>query len=165
MARKIGATFTDNVSVKLKRLEKEMMREHLKLLKKSASEIAYLASLNAPTRDGTVEESIVVNEPVRDGINHSFTYTVGVDKDMVAKKRAALGYRDPYFDYFSIWLHESIYNLGEDSQIKADIVKMLHPKARVGNKYLERAYRSLKTDIEKEAQRITDRTIKRRNSK
>lgn len=148
---------TENATVKLTRLNGEIQSRMLNHLRDSAEKIADLAKLNVPVDMGSVEGSISTMEK-RDGIRHATTIEVGVDPEKLAESRESLD-RDPNFRY-DLWLHEAEYNLGEASEMKDMTVRAINPKARVGSKFLERAYLSLRREIESEAQTIAARVAR-----
>jgi len=166
MARRarIGATFKENTTVNLARLNKECQANLLGVLKKSAYELRDLARRNAPVDTGATEDAIVVEEPRRNGINGAYTFNVGVNRELherLASERKINWKPHPYFD---AWLHESDYELGEKSKEKNRRVRREDRRARVGNKFLERASNSLKPKISREANRVAKRAIERRKA-
>jgi len=165
MARRVGAVFTSNVRLKLKRLEGDMQKHLLDHMIKSAEDVAELARLNVPVDTFTVEDSIIVEKPRRDGINFAYTFTVGVNTNKfnsIASQRKR-NWNANKFAYFDVWLHESTYSLGERSIAKNLRVQSESPYARVGNKFLTRASESLDDDINRAASTIVKNIARRHN--
>jgi hypothetical protein len=163
---RIGATVKSNVSLNLKRLNGELQSSLVNHLRESAGEIAELAKLNVPALTESVEDSIIVKKPKKDGINNAFTFEVGVDvrrfRRAARQRKSGWSSNASDADYFK-WLHESSeYKLGDKSKAKNRRVSGM-PHARVGNKFLSRAYESLEPEINKRAEAIVQRIIARRN--
>lgn len=152
---------TENVRANLMRLDVAVQAEMREYLYQSAEQIAELARLNVPVDEGDVENSIEVQIERRTGLRGANTVSVGVNRQKLEELRIER-YGEDYRHYdYDIWLHEAVYNLGEKSEMKNDIVRSFHPKARVGNKFLERAFLALKGAIERGAKARANAIIRR----
>lgn len=129
---------SDNVTAKLSRRGEKVEKHSVDVMRKYGDDVLRLARLNVPVKDFYVEDSIVKEEN-RTGQNRRIEITIGVD----SAKLASISGKS--YDY-SIWLHESSYNLGPLSEVKYYISKAEDPRAKVGNKFLERAIDSVKSD-------------------
>lgn len=156
---------TENLTVNLKRLDTRVQAELREFMYDSAERIKELAQLNAPVDNHHVEGSIEVEVNKFAGINRAHTVSVGVNKDKLRQYReAAFGDGYQHFDY-DVWLHEATYELGPESKDKNDWVRSFHPRAAVGNKFLERAMLVLKPSIERRAQDHARKIIEREKAK
>ncbi len=127
----IHMTVEDNVTAKLYRAGDRVEKHSVDVMRRYGDNVLKLSRLNVPVEDFHVEDSIVKTE-TRGGPNRRIEIQIGVDS---ARLRDLSGQE---YDY-SIWLHEGTYNLGELSEAKADISIGEDPRARVGNKFIERA--------------------------
>ena len=158
MAR-IGATFTNDASLNLFRIKREMQADLLDHLRESAENIAELARLNVPVETLSVEDAIVVQKAETQGFSGAIILKVGVDPNLhtalVSERKDNSWEKSDYFN----WLHEAVYDLGPKSELKDQMVRSINTKAYVGPKYLSRAYESLQGGINRRAGTIVRRRL------
>ncbi|MEO9497584.1 MAG: hypothetical protein ABJG42_24135 [Vibrio splendidus] len=153
MAKNVGMSMNDQgVKAKLFRIGEKVENGSLRVMRKNADEVLKLAKMNVPVEDFHVEDSIVLTEE-RSGQNRRIEITIGVDAAILRRVS------DQEFDY-SVWLHEGQYNLGELSELKNEISRSDDPRARVGNKYLERAIDAVRNSAIREIKKEVKKDIR-----
>lgn len=154
---------TGDTSLMLKRLDQKVQAGMREYLYKSGEKIQELAKLNAPVDEGDLEDSIVMEIVKGGGINRANTVVVGVDPLKLAASRAERGIVNSY--RYDQYIHEAVYNLGEKSEEKDTWVRSFHPKASVGNKFLERSMLTLRPSILRGAKELAKKIIEREKSR
>ncbi|CDT52577.1 hypothetical protein VCR15J2_390008 [Vibrio coralliirubri] len=143
---------SDKIMARLHRIGERVQKHSLDVMRRYAARVEKLAKLNVPVEDFHVEDAIVSQEK-RTGQNRRVEITVGVDPDLLRQ------FSGQDYDY-SIWLHESQYNLGELSAYKATLVASEDPRASVGNKFVERALYAVEDEAIRETKKAVKKAIK-----
>lgn len=133
---------SSGVVAKLDRSGEKVEKHSIDVMRRYGDKVLHLAKLNVPVKNFYVEDAIVKEER-RSGLNRRIEITVGVDASKLLEMTGKS------YDY-SIWLHEGSYNLGPLSEVKNEISKAEDPRAKVGNKFLERAITSVKSEALRE---------------
>lgn len=106
-------------------------------MERGAEDVQELARKMSPVDMGNLEKAIKIASDT-EGINRRKRFEIYIDEDMPAEGRK-VGIK---VGKYSVYMHESIYNLGKKSKAKESAVGV-----KVGRKFLERAGEELTPEI------------------